>query len=277
MSDRDEGPSSEEPRGPLPMTIFAAGGWTLAAKLLLALAATLLVWVRPGARDDYVSLVGCQAMSWLLVIFIALRVHEPEGSVRDFLGLRSTNWLFIPIAAILAYVIDPPMEAVRELIIRRYPIPPHDPIDIDVSTLGAKISIGLSIAVVGPIVEELLFRGALFRVVKRHDRGQAIFSIAAFFALTHDEPRSWLPLFLLSLAITYLRSLSGSLFPALVFHVVFNLSGLPGLFSDQAEDHSIHWRIVCVSTAVVVALLGIARYSLAPSRSATIAREMDML
>ena len=62
--DRDSGPDS--PRGPLPLTIFAATAWALGAKFLLILAISILLSVRPTAKNDLVSASACDAVAFLL-------------------------------------------------------------------------------------------------------------------------------------------------------------------------------------------------------------------
>src|SRR5205085_2022064 len=91
------------------------------------------------------------------------------------------------------------------------------------ASLRGQIAIALSMVLIGPLVEELLFRGALFGpLAKRHPLSTVIVASAGMFAFVHLEPRIIPPIFLLGLAMGGLRAMSGSLLPSLLFHFAFN-------------------------------------------------------
>ena len=95
----------------------------------------------------------------------------------------------------------------------------------------------------GPLQEELLFRGAIFELVKRaFPSSRALMPIlisSVFFSLHHFELHHYraTPAALLQVGFTFpmgivfgtLRSESGSLWPALVLHFFTNLPGCFGL------------------------------------------------
>ena len=95
--------------------------------------------------------------------------------------------------------------------------------------LGWRIPLMLMVVSVGPLVEELLFRGVLLSaLIPRCGRwGAAVLSSLAF-ALAHLPGLGWAPfavpaLLLLALALAWLRLRSGSLWPGVVAHAVHNL------------------------------------------------------
>jgi len=95
--------------------------------------------------------------------------------------------------------------------------------------LGLRIALVLVLASLGPLVEELLFRGVLLSALMQRWRvGWSIAISALLFALVHLPGMQWqwyaLPdLALLALALAWLRLRSGSLWPAVLAHGVNNL------------------------------------------------------
>lgn len=105
----------------------------------------------------------------------------------------------------------------------------------DIQALGAHTPLGLRIALVlvvaslGPLVEELLFRGVLLSALMQRWRvGSSMAISALLFALAHLPSMQWqwyaLPdLALLAWALAWLRLRAGSLWPAVLAHGVNNL------------------------------------------------------
>jgi uncharacterized protein len=102
--------------------------------------------------------------------------------------------------------------------------------------LGLRIPLVLVVISVGPIVEELLFRGVLLSaLLQRWHAGWAVTLSALAFALIHlpGLQYQWyaLPgLALLALVLAWLRLRSGSIWPAVVAHGVNNLLAVLGWF-----------------------------------------------
>lgn len=82
-------------------------------------------------------------------------------------------------------------------------------------------------AVVAPVVEEIFFRGFVFTGL----RGQwgwpkAALASAGLFALAHVLPTSFLPIFILGLIFAFLFQASGSVWPAILMHMLTNTVAL---------------------------------------------------
>jgi uncharacterized protein len=103
-----------------------------------------------------------------------------------------------------------------------------------------RIPLAMVIVVVGPLLEELLFRGVLLSALMR--RLSAAWSItisAVLFAAVHlvGLGFKWFPLpglILLAVALAWLRLKSASLWPSVVAHGVYNLFALIALFATLA-------------------------------------------
>ena len=102
--------------------------------------------------------------------------------------------------------------------------------------LALRIPLMLVVVSVGPLVEELLFRGVLLSaLLRRLGNGWSVAISSLVFALIHlpglDFQWYALPdLLLLALVLAWLRLRSGSIWPAVLAHGLNNLLGVAGWF-----------------------------------------------
>lgn len=113
----------------------------------------------------------------------------------------------------------------------------------DVKELGGdagllfRLALTLAVISIGPLVEELLFRGVLLSALLRRLRTVwAVSASAVLFALVHLMDLHWLwyalpNLALLGAALAWLRLRSGSLWPAVIAHACNNLLAMAALFA----------------------------------------------
>ena len=81
----------------------------------------------------------------------------------------------------------------------------------------------VSIGLVAPVFEELLFRGLILQGFLRHySRPIAILASAALFAVAHLNPVQLIPPFALGVIYAWLRLRTGSLWPCVVAHALNN-------------------------------------------------------
>jgi membrane protease YdiL (CAAX protease family) len=86
----------------------------------------------------------------------------------------------------------------------------------------------IAAAIVAPICEETFFRGFVFMGLRRvMPLGWAIVLSALLFALAHGDPGSFVVLFIIGLALAFLRWQTRSLWPGIFLHFLNN--GLSGL------------------------------------------------
>jgi membrane protease YdiL (CAAX protease family) len=90
------------------------------------------------------------------------------------------------------------------------------------SRAGAFALFAFSVVLVGPLVEELLFRGLGFGLLSRYGAASAVVGTAAAFAFWHGLVDAWPPLFIFGLGIAILRLRTRSILPGLLFHAFFN-------------------------------------------------------
>jgi len=97
----------------------------------------------------------------------------------------------------------------------------------DSGDTAARIVLVVAAVVVAPLVEELLFRGFIYGVIKRFtDAWFAALCSALLFAVVHFHVGSLLPLAVLALLLCAAYELSGSLLVPMLLHALFNLTSL---------------------------------------------------
>ena len=86
-----------------------------------------------------------------------------------------------------------------------------------------KIILIATATIVAPLVEEIIFRGYLYAVIKRYSsRTFAAITISLLFAVVHNNLPGMMPLFILALMLTLAYELTGCLWVPMVAHALFN-------------------------------------------------------
>lgn len=84
----------------------------------------------------------------------------------------------------------------------------------------------LVFAIVGPVVEELVFRGLGYRLLREYGEWTAIVGTGIAFGLWHGLLAALPILVAFGLALAWLRSRTGSVYPCIAAHVLFNAIGI---------------------------------------------------
>ena len=77
--------------------------------------------------------------------------------------------------------------------------------------------------IAAPVVEELVFRGAIQRFAKPLGRWQAVLLQAVLFALQHSTPAGMAYALVCGLALGALRERTGKVWPGMLLHTLNNL------------------------------------------------------
>lgn len=103
------------------------------------------------------------------------------------------------------------------------PIPPWLTALLRDVTLGSGLIGLVFVAAVGPLVEELLFRGVILGGLHSHYQARwAIGTSAVLFGLVHLNPWQFVPAFGMGLATGWLFVRTRSLWPCVAFHGIYN-------------------------------------------------------
>ena len=147
------------------MSPLAALGVAAACHVALQLIVSAFVHVRGGALD-IVTLGAAEALAYLVTTFLVLYVYERGSNSRSSLGLRPTLPAFAVIGFGLGLCLKLPAESLTAVVERFFP--PSDAALLGraalfrTDTLGKVVGLTLVACLIAPLVEELLFRGALY-------------------------------------------------------------------------------------------------------------------
>ena len=160
------------------------------------------------------------------VILAAVLLIAKHGGLRETLALRSpTSWtraatmgalLIVGMMALFA-ILDPLLQAgdAQKL------APEWDPNRVVPFAINATV-----IALVSPVVEELTYRGLGFALLRRFGPAYAIVVTGATFAVGHGLVALLPTATAFGLGLAYLRSRTGSVYPGIILHVLFNTIGV---------------------------------------------------
>lgn len=169
--------------------------------------------------------LGVQTL-WSLLVFVfvyyvvAIKHRLPFGEALGFLPSRVPLAWFAALGVFLSVVIA----ATGQLI----GAPHETPLTEMLKDPNAVWVLGIFAVVFGPLFEEIIFRGFLFRPLERSLGGIAAIGItSAVFAAPHGAQYGWawqilLLLFAAGAAFGFVRWKSGSLWPAIAMHVGYN-------------------------------------------------------
>jgi membrane protease YdiL (CAAX protease family) len=251
------------------MSFFAAAMWSTSALLILDVLAELLKKVRGLDQIDLVSGVLCESIAFLLILFVMLTVHERERPLSDALALRRPPLGLCLLAVAIGIAMHGPLTLISTAIYDRYPLPETE-VELmrawlTAPTVRQKVGLVAAAGLLGPIVEEMFFRGGMLRSLRRENTpGLTVIGVSLLFAiahvdLAHLDLRNFVPTLLGGLAMGFLRILSGSLWPSILLHVAFN-SGTVVVALMSGPDADLFTRnqnwVAALVTLGLVALYG---------------------
>lgn len=289
IDDQDPPSSPDEPStsGSVvrPMTLAAATAWSSGIVLAFWMMMVAIAPRDEGAASDLIGNSACQAIAYLLGLFLILQAHAPEAQIRDFLAIRRTNIAFYPLAIYVGAAAQVPVQALYALISRRWPSPMDSEDKLvrlfSEAPVPKRVLIGLLLVVLGPLIEEIFFRGALFRpLMRRYSPVIVVTLTSIFFTISHGMPQMFIPIALVGAAIGIFRAASGSLGPGLLVHATFNAvpfyaltQARPGETTDSAEMPPLDLSVA--SSIAALFALGVACWLGARSAEAEAARRLD--
>ena len=94
-----------------------------------------------------------------------------------------------------------------------------------------RVGFGIFAVVIAPVAEEFVFRGMLYPFVKQLGSPRAaLFGVSAIFAAIHFDAGTFVPLFALALALTWLYEMTDNLLAPIAAHSLFNATNLAALY-----------------------------------------------
>ena len=208
------------------MSILVALLWAAGITFLWFLGMSLLVALRGPSAADTLTSVLFEIAAYGFGLFLVLRVHGPEATVRDFIAVRRAHPAFFVLGGVLGVALNLPADWLKGFVLEQFPpsVPEVKLYELlaDTGTVE-RVLIALALAVAVPAVEEALFRGALFGRLRQ--QATPLVTIAwtsVCFAAAHIDPRIMIPILPVALCLGFVRWASGSLLSAILVHVGFN-------------------------------------------------------
>jgi membrane protease YdiL (CAAX protease family) len=171
-----------------------------------------------------------ELITYLIILGLALWIAR--GLSWDQLGVRRPrSWPRAVGLGILIFVLVYIAEAALDPLLHPSREQGLEPTRWEPSHAGAYALSGLAVVVLGPWVEELLFRGLGFGLLSRWGTATAVLGTAAAFAFWHGLVQAWPALFIFGAGIAILRLRTGSILPGYAFHALFNAVVLAQVFA----------------------------------------------
>jgi membrane protease YdiL (CAAX protease family) len=212
--------------------------WAGACHGVFRLIVAAFAWLRAGTLD-IVTLGAAQALAYLICISSIFVVHDPGAPLKPSLGLRPTHPGLGLVGVALGVALKLPAESLSSLVERLFPSSEAQLLSraalYQTDTLAQVTGLLVIVCLIAPLVEELLFRGALYGRLARESRAMAGALSGALFVVTHAELRHWPALFVVAAVLSYLRVTSGSILPCLGLHVAFNTVGVFAFVTGAAS------------------------------------------
>jgi membrane protease YdiL (CAAX protease family) len=170
-------------------------------------------------------------------IVLAAGAYLNGFSVHDMLmdHLPDPGQILSTVVAVLGLVIL--SSEMNNILLKYSPLTMNDQADL-IQRLMKEDLIGvmITIAVVAPIIEELLFRGVILDGLRMHYRlSTAIVASSILFGLVHLSPIVSIQTFLLALFLAWLRVSTGSLMLCVISHSAFNATPFILMRISKAE------------------------------------------
>jgi membrane protease YdiL (CAAX protease family) len=176
--------------------------------------------------------LGFQGAAWLLILFF-LRQHQ--AGWREALGFRGPQLPRALFLAVLAVIILLPvvlgLQQVSAVVLTKLGWQPEDQIAVtllaNTKSWWMRVYLGAFAVVLAPVAEEFIFRGMLYPFVKQLGWPRlAWIGVSFVFALIHYDAATFVPLFVLALALTWLYEKTDNLLAPIAAHSLFNGANL---------------------------------------------------
>jgi hypothetical protein len=174
-----------------------------------------------------------QGVTWGLIAFF---LWQHELNWREAFGLRDAGLgRALGLAVILILVLLPVLWGLQaasdKLLTWWLHHPPEEQTAVELlensKSVWFRVYLGGFAVLLAPVAEEFIFRGMLFPFFKQLGLPWvAWFGVSGLFALIHTNAVTFVPLFVLALALTWLYQKTGNLLASITAHACFNAVNL---------------------------------------------------
>lgn len=183
--------------------------------------------------DNFRMMVNSSILDTLAVVFIIYFTVIQYGEPLAALGISARNFLKNVFYGVVGYVALIPVLILMLVIIAviinitRY-IPERQlVVELFLKEKGVAFLTYSSLfaAIIGPVIEELFFRGFLYSALKKYiGIFWAMTATASLFAVLHTHVVGFFPIMALGMLLAYLYEKTGTLVSSITVHVIHNVS-----------------------------------------------------
>lgn len=163
-------------------------------------------------------------------VFLGIAYLIARGlSLRDAFGLkRPASWRrslgVVVVALVATYIAASVYLLVLSLVSERNPSQEQGllPDEWDSSRAGAFLVFAVTVVSIGPLTEELIFRGLGFSLLDRYGKWVQIIATGVLFGLWHGLLIALPVLAAFGVILGWVRATTGSVLPCILLHAVFN-------------------------------------------------------
>ena len=174
------------------------------------------------------QLISFSIICTFLIISIFIINLKIEFSSFGLLKIKISYFLWIPAIYILVLILFALILPIWELVLTKFlgiEIKPQE-ILLELNNIDKPLHLTLFIftsVIIAPIYEELLFRGIILpKLLNRFGHIKSIMISSIIFSILHFHFPALLPLFILSVVLSYLYLITGSLWSSIFLHALFN-------------------------------------------------------
>lgn len=219
------------------------------AKLIVEL---LIFWTRPSTSSViWMVLAGRLALLGYMIWLIGSRQEgwnevgaDSLGSARRWVAVFPGYLLFLPFFVYLGRVNAHLLLSIYERLGVQYQPAAQTVVQFLLSeklSTPAWVALVLFIVVIGPCIEELMFRGvALSAFVGRWGGIGAVIASGVLFGTCHFDPKTVIPLSALGMLMAAARLVVGSLSASVVIHITHNAIMLAWVYFPLVKDISLN-------------------------------------
>lgn len=240
---------------------FSAAWWLILFEALTVFGSGFFqLWLTENhIMEEYPAMVVSQLFILLPLAagVIYLKGTHGYAPVPALIGLRSFDPVMMLLLIVLpsatqyfaVYMQWPYMETLIEIF--------GEQVDLgSPETVSELMWLFLSLCILAPVLEELLFRGILLKVLEPYGTLAAVISTALGFAALHFSPPAFFTIFVVGAVLGLVRVYSGSIFPCMLFHSIFNFGSVIQLvFQNQLEKYELAAGIYSVFMACLFPVL----------------------
>lgn len=190
-------------------------------------------------HDNFRMIINSSLMDVLVIVFILYFTVEQYREKLAALGITLKNFFKNVFYGVTGYIATVPILVAALIIVMVvtklvHYVPVRQPIvDVFLKEKDASFLMYTSFfaALVGPVIEELFFRGFMYSALKKYARPfLSAFITAAIFAVLHTNIVGFLPIMVLGLLLAFLYEKTGTLVAPITVHIMHNLTMVSYVF-----------------------------------------------